>query len=60
MSQELLIPQPWKPGVSQLAAFELVDEIGKFQTRNRHGDTVRAIDAVKASDLIILKMMEIW
>ena len=59
--------QPWKPGESQLNAFEAVD-IPKdstvvFQTRpllGQSGLSEQANECVKTADLIILKMLEIW
>ena len=62
-----MINQPWKPGESQLNAFEAVD-IPKdstviFQTRpllGQSGLSEQANECIKATDLIILKMLGVW
>jgi len=69
MSKEtkLVTHKLWAPGKSQLNAFEAVD-IPKdstvvFQTRpllGQSGLSEQANECIKATDLIILKMLEIW
>ena len=61
MNKELTINTPWKPGVNHLNTFEAVHFAGLIQTKSLCGENTQlANESVKAADLAILKMLNIW
>ena len=61
MHKQLTTNQTWRPGVNHLNTFEAVHPAGLIQTKRLFGENTQlANECVRESDLIILKLMNIW